>query len=245
MQETHQMRQRRSASAALIAGGLIFFLAEFVAAAAWTKPPYSYTYHYISNLGVRGPSEGFGQLMYSPLAWVMNTGFFLFGITLFIGAAMLRGLKGWRRWAVLTPAFLLAAGGALLGVFPGTGEEPDSGAVDFHSVGALASIVGGNALIIILGRLCRHVGIPQKTGRVMVVLGIFGLISLAGFMAIAGSGASLIGLVERCAVYPPLIGLICAGQSIRSRKTPDTREAHLVDPDRTPGSAQAARLNAV
>lgn len=92
-----EVRQRRAAGVVLIAGGLIFFLAEFVAAAAWTDPPYSYTYHYISNLGVRGPSEGFGQLMDSPLAWVMNTGFFLFGITSFIGAALLPGLRGRRR----------------------------------------------------------------------------------------------------------------------------------------------------
>ena len=54
------MRQR-TAGAVLIAAGLVFFLAEFIAAAAWTDPPYSYTYHYISNLGVRGPAEGSGR----------------------------------------------------------------------------------------------------------------------------------------------------------------------------------------
>jgi hypothetical protein len=36
--------------------------------------------------------------MYLPLAWVMNTGFFLFGIRVFVGVAMLRGLRGRRRW---------------------------------------------------------------------------------------------------------------------------------------------------
>jgi hypothetical membrane protein len=233
----HRMMQRRAAGAVLIIGGLVFFLAEFIAAAAWKNPPYSYTYHYISNLGVHGPSEGFGQFMYSPLAWVMNTGFFLFGITLFTGSAMLRGLKGMRRWAVLTPAFLLAVGGVLLGLFPGTGEEPDSGAVDFHSIGALAGIVGGNVLIIMLGRLRRYAGIPRKTGRAMVVLGVFGLVSLVGFLAIAGTGASLVGLVERCAVYPVLIGAICAGVSIWKRGTPDTLEAHSTNPNKADSSA--------
>lgn len=120
---------------------------------------------------------------------------------------------------VLVPAFLVAGGGVLLSLFPGTGEEPDSGAIDFHSVGALASIVGGNVLIVILGRLHRDMGITQKVGRVLVVLGAFGLVSLVGFLAIAGSDAGLIGLVERCAVYPVLIGLICAGKSVRDRKT--------------------------
>ncbi|GAA1739073.1 DUF998 domain-containing protein [Luedemannella helvata] len=209
-----QQRQRFAAGIALIAGGLVFFVAEFIAAAAWTRPPYSYTYDYISNLGVHGPTQGFGQLMYSPLAWVMNTGFFLFGIILFGGIAMLTGMHGTRGWAVRTLAFLIAAGGVLLAFFHGTGETADSGAIDFHSVGALASIISGNVLIIILGRAHRQAGIAATTGRAMVALGAFGLVSLIGFMAIAGSSATLIGLVERCAVYPLLIGFICAGRSI-------------------------------
>ncbi|MDG4832513.1 DUF998 domain-containing protein [Solwaraspora sp. WMMD1047] len=213
-QVDHRQRQRSAAGIMLIAGGLIFFIAEFIAAAAWTDPPYSYTYHYISNLGVHGPAQGFGQLMYSPLAWVMNTGFFLFGITLFGGIAMLAGMRGPRTWAVRTLAFLMAVGGVLLAFFPGTGETPDSGAIDLHSLGALASIVSGNVLIIILGRAHRLAGIDANTGRAMVALGVFGLMSLVGFMAIAGSSAGLIGLVERCAVYPLLIGFACAGKSI-------------------------------
>jgi hypothetical protein len=152
--------------------------------------------------------------MYSPLAWVMNAGFFLFGITLFGGTAMLAGMRGPRGWAALTLAFLVAAGGVLLAFFPGTGETPDSGALDLHSLGALASIVGGNLLIIVLGRAHRRAGIAGDTGRAMVALGVFGLGSLVGFMAIAGSSAGLIGLVERCAVYPLLIGSVCAGTSI-------------------------------
>jgi hypothetical membrane protein len=227
----HRMMQRRTAGAVLIAGGVIFFLAEFIAAAAWTNPPYSYTYDYISNLGVHGPLEAFGQFMYSPLAWVMNTGFFLFGITLFIGAAMLRGQKGRRRWAVLTPAALLAVGGVLLAFFPGSGDAMDNGTIDYHGLGAFAGIVGGNVLVIILGRLHRYVGINQKTGKAMVVLGVIGLISLVGFLSVAGTGANLIGLVERCAVYPVLIGPICAGVSIWNRRTPDTLEGTFHQPE--------------
>lgn len=219
--------QRSAAGIVLIAGGLVFFLAEFIAAAAWTDPPYSYTYHYISNLGVHGPTEGFGQLMHSPLAWVMNTGFFLFGITLFVGVAMLTGIRGPRGWAVRALALLLAAGGILLAFFPGSGETPDSGAVDFHSLGALASIVGGNVLIIVLGRAHRHAAIAAGAGRVMVALGTFGLVSLAGFMAVAGSSATLIGLVERCAVYPLLIGFICAGHSMWRGNRQSTRAAQV------------------
>lgn len=229
----HRLVQRRAAGAVLIAGGAIFFLAEFIAAAAWTNPPYSYTHHYISNLGVRGPSEAFGQFMNSPLAWVMNTGFFLFGITLFIGAAMLRGLHGRRRWAVLTPAALLAVGGVLLAFFPGSGETANNAAIDYHALGAFAGIVGGNVLIIVLGRLHRDAGITQKTGKAMVILGVIGLVALVGFLTLAGSGTNiLIGLVERGAVYPLLIGLICAGVSIRNSNTPEHTSDVLPQPGR-------------
>jgi hypothetical protein len=209
---------RRGAGAVLAAGAVIFLLAEFVAAAAWTDPPYSYTFHFISNLGVHGPSELFGQYMYSPLAGVMNAGFMLFGITVFTGAALLGGPRGRRRWALLTPAALLAAGGVLLGLFPGSAEAMDSGTGGFHGVGALAAFVGGNALVIQLGRLHRSVGLSPASGRALVAAGVIGLLSMVVYFADVVSGANvLVGLVERAAVYPFLIALIATGRAIWSR----------------------------
>ncbi|WP_437528788.1 DUF998 domain-containing protein [Sorangium sp. So ce726] len=217
--EANQRMQRRPAGAALVAGAVIFFLAELIAAAAWTDPPYSYTHHYISNLGVRGPLEALGQFMNSPLAWVMNTGFFLFGIMFFIGVAALEGLRSWRRWAALILGALVALGGVLLALNPGSGEPP-GGAVDYHGLGAFASIVGGNVLVFLLGRQRQQIGVTPKAGRAMVVLGVFGLASMVAFLAVASSGANvLIGLVERCAVYPILVGFLCAGASIWNRRT--------------------------
>ena len=206
-------KQRRAAGATLAAAAVIFFLAEFIAAAAWTDPPYSYTYHYISDLGVHGPLEALDQYMYSPLAWVMNTGFFLYGVVVFAGVAMLDGLRGGRRWAVLVLAALVGAGSVLLAFFPGDGQ-----ADTYHGLGAMATIVGGNVLIILIGRWYRHHGVARRTGRAMVVLGAFGLVSTVAFLAVAGSGANvLVGLVERCAVYPVLVGLLGAGVSIGRR----------------------------
>jgi len=63
--------------------------------------------------------------------------------------------------------------------------------------------------------------------RAMVVLGVFGLVSLVAFLAVANSGANvLIGLVERCAVYPVLIGFLCAGVSIWNRRPAHTLHEH-------------------
>jgi len=215
--------QRRSAGAVLAAAAGIFLLLEFVAAAAWRSPPYSYTHHYISDLGVHGPLTALGQYMYSPLWWVMNTGFFLFGVLVFTGVALLNGLRGWRRGVMLGMGTLVGAGGVVLAFFPGDGEADRQGTVDFHSLGAMAAIVGGNILIILLGRMYRDLGIGRKTGKAMMMLGAFGLVSMMGFLAVASSGANvLVGLVERCAVYAVLFGLIYAGVSIWRRKSPET-----------------------
>lgn len=205
--EARPAAQRRAAVMTFVAAAVIFFLAELIAAAAWTDPPYSYTYHYISNLGVRGPSEALGQTMNSPLAWVMNAGFFLFGILSLAGVALLRGLGGLRRWAALVPAAALAAGGILLALFPGSAEAMQDGTDAYHGLGAMLAIVGGNVLVIVLGCLYKFIDVPRRRARVMVALGVFGVVSLIGFLAVAGSGAGVIGLVERCAVYPFLIAL--------------------------------------
>ncbi|GAA2615919.1 DUF998 domain-containing protein [Paractinoplanes durhamensis] len=194
------------ATATLIASGAIYFIAEFIAAAAWTDPPYSYTYHYISNLGVHGPSTGFGQYMYSPLAWVMNAGFILFGITAFAGVVQLKG----RRPAAIVLAALLAIGVTLVGLFPGSGEAIENGTAAYHGLGAFAAFIAGNALVILLGRTYRI--------RALVVLGVVGFVSLAAFMADLASEANLlIGLVERGAVYSTVIGLITVGVALRRR----------------------------
>ena len=207
--------QRRSAGALLIAGPTIFLTAEFVAAAAWTDPPYSYTYDFISNLGVRGPSTLFGQYMHSPLAWVMNTGFFVFGIVILAGVAALRGLSGRRRWAALAPSTLLAVGGVLLALFPGSGEALENGTGDFHALGATAGFVGANTLAIVLGSTRRRTGLPPKLGRALVVVGVAGLVFVVVYFADIVSGVDvLVGLVERGAVHPFLVGLICTGASI-------------------------------
>jgi len=206
----------RGAGTALMASGGVFFAAEFIAAAAWTNPPYSYTYHFISDLGVHGPSTGFGQYMYSPLAWVMNAGFILFGIAAFAGVVLLKGLPGRRRWVAIVLAALLAVGVTLVGLFPGSGEAIENGTAAYHGLGAFAAFICGNLLVIRLGRAYQFLGVPRGLGRALVVLGIVGFVSLAAFMADLSSGAGvLIGLFERGAVYSVTIGLISVGVAVR------------------------------
>jgi hypothetical membrane protein len=209
--------RNRRAGVALVVAGAVFFSAEFIAAAAWTDPPYSYTYHFVSDLGVHGPSTAFGQYMYSPLAWVMNTGLVLFGIALLAGILMLRGLPRARRLAVVTLGALLAAGGATVALFPGSGEAFENGTAAFHGLGAFVTFGAGNVLAILIGRAHRHLGVSRRLGRALVVLGIVGFGSLVAFMAVLGSGAGvLIGFFERGVIYPFLIGFIVLGAALRN-----------------------------
>jgi len=222
VQQPPSALRRRGAGAALIASGGVFFAAEFVAAAAWTDPPYSYTYHFISNLGVHGPSTGFGQYMYSPLAWVMNAGFILFGLAALAGVVMLGGLLGRRRWAAVAMAALLAIGVILVARFPGSGEAFENGTAAYHGLGAFAAFICGNILVIVIGRAHQVLGVPRRLGRALVVLGILGFVSLAAFMVdLSAEAGVLIGLFERGAVYSVLIGFISVGVALRQhRNTP-------------------------
>jgi hypothetical membrane protein len=214
----HPLRRRRAAGILLIVGPAIFFLAEFIAAAAWTDPPYSYTYHFISNLGVQGPSELMGQYMYSPLAWVMNSGFFLFGFPILAAAALLPGLRGWRRMTVLLTAAVLAGGGVMLALFPGSGESMTDGTGDFHLLGAIAGFVAGNILAIVLGSMRRRVALPPTVGKALIAAGVVGLLAMAAYFTDLISGANvLVGLIERGIIYPFLVGLICAGAALLAR----------------------------
>ena len=210
--------QLKAAGLLLAASAVIFWLAEAVASLAWTDPAYSFSYHYISNLGVRGPVHTLHQDMNSPLAWVMNTGFFLFGIVAAAGIVALRGLHGWRRVASLTLALLMAAGGVLLALNPGDGQDA-AGQIDYHAIGAMAAIVSGNLLVILLGRQHARIGTSPRVGRLMVALGVVGLLALPVYLSVAGSTFGLIGLFERAAVYPMFAAQVAAGVSIwRSRR---------------------------
>ncbi|GAB2586957.1 hypothetical protein Aab01nite_50840 [Paractinoplanes abujensis] len=207
------IRQARSAGAALVTSGAVYFVAEFIAAAAWTDPPYSYTHHFISNLGVHGPITVFDQFIFSPLAWVMNLGFLVSGLAALAGVVLLRGLPGRRRGPLVATALVLAAGMGLVALFPGTGDD---GTTDYHGFGALAAFVSGNVLVALLGRAHRLLDVSPGIGRALVVLGTAGPVSLVAFGAVLASDAGvLIGLFERGIIYPFLIGFILLGSALR------------------------------
>ncbi|WP_409494601.1 hypothetical protein [Amycolatopsis sp. cmx-11-12] len=113
----------------------------------------------------------------------MNTGFLVFGITILAGVAALRDLPGRCRWATLVPATLLAVGGVLLALYPGSGEALSDGTGEYHGMGAFAGFIGGNALAIVLGRRWQRIGISAGMGRALITVGVVGLISTVLYLA--------------------------------------------------------------
>jgi hypothetical membrane protein len=210
--------RRRTAGTLLIAGGAVYFAAEFVAAAAWTDPPYSYTHHFISDLGVHGPLTAFGQYIYSPLAWVMNLGLFLYGLVILAGFAT---LPGPRRPATLSLATVLAAGSIVVALFPGDGNT--TAAVAYHGLGAFAAFTAGNILAIVLGGTGRRLAISRALSRTLLALGSLGLLAIPAYLA-ATTTAILIGLTERAIIYPFLLGYMALGAALR-KSQPTTPEA--------------------
>lgn len=212
------MTDKRSLSARilLIAGAMVFFVTEFITAAAWSHPAYSYTYDFISNLGVRGPSTLFGQYMISPLSWLMNTGFVTFGVLLFAGISLLPLKRGWQRWTILLLGLLLAIGGIFVGVFHGSGEALANGTGAYHSMGAFLAFISGNVLFGLLGT--KRVGLPidAKARGLLRILGSLGLLCTVLYVVLLIASPDnhpiiIIGLIERGAVYPMLISALYLG----------------------------------
>jgi hypothetical membrane protein len=213
----------RAGSIALILAGVIYLIAEAVAALAWTHPRYSYARNYVSDLGVTGPRETFlGHDIYSPLAGVMNTGFVLNGCLALLGVILiLRFSSRARAKAVWVLAILFAIGIVLVGFFHGSLLSEKAGTVGFHFLGAPIAIVSGNVIAILIGLGFREFGAAAWFRVVLLVLGIGGILALAAeILVIGGDPAFPAGVFERVAVYTVLASQLLWGATtlIHSRR---------------------------
>ncbi|MBJ7289673.1 DUF998 domain-containing protein [Williamsia sp.] len=185
------MTDRRSgvrlAAWAWLIGGIVYFLTEAVAAVRY--PDYSYSRDYISALGVPNTS---------PSAVLMNLGaFVVHGILFAAGGILLvraigRTSRGRTAFVVLT--VINGVGNVGVGVF-------HAGASPLHGFGALLAIVGGNAAMIVAGRVFAEIGAPRWYCVASRVAGVIGIASFVALLAIAGADTGLEGAVERGAVY--------------------------------------------
>lgn len=159
-----------------------YLVTEAVAALAWKNPVYSYANNYISDLGVSGPPVTFmGRLIYSPLYWVMNAGFFVEGVLAVLAAFLLIPLLTSKTWRIIIPliAILHGVGITLVAIFHGSPEAVQQHSGMFmHVTGAALAIIFGNVECICAGIAAGQSGAPKWFTAYSIVLGLAGLIAI-------------------------------------------------------------------
>lgn len=205
----------------VLLGGLVYlcaaeyFAAEQVAAAAWSAPAYSWTSNYISDLGLTSCS----QSVCSPDHAVMNAGFAALGIVVSLGSWLLRDqlFSGRLGRAALSLMLLSGVGDVLVGLFPGSVETQASGSNLLHVVGAVLSIGGGNAGILVCGIALARARRTRLVAGYSVCSGVVGLVALGLFAQEIDLGLG-IGGIERVAAYPIVIWMVLLGADILIRR---------------------------
>ncbi|PRY02533.1 DUF998 domain-containing protein [Allonocardiopsis opalescens] len=204
----------------LLLGPLASWAAELVTAAAWTNPRYAPLYNWVSHLGLPERETAFGQVADSPLAWVMNTGWVIYGAVLIVGVTLLLDQRqGWRPVVLTLLAVLSGVGVSLVGIVHGSNENVANGLAVFHFLGAQTVIVSGNVFALLAGLSARRLGLDRARGRTLAALGVLGLIGFALFMVDVRAGIEWnIGLFERWAIYPIMVGHALLGISMLTRQ---------------------------
>jgi hypothetical membrane protein len=195
-----------------LAAALVFFISEAIAAAS-VSPPYSYATDFISELGVPGST---------PLAVVMNLGFWLQGILFLVGAVLATrdSVTGRRRLFIVLVA-MTALGDVLVATFHGDAlAAGNNNAAALHWYGSLLAILGGNAAIIAGSSVVAGLVKMRWYRAVSVSLAVLGFLSLLFVGHPVGQLNP--GLWERGAVYSIFLWQIFSAVLLIARRRADT-----------------------
>ncbi|NKY67247.1 DUF998 domain-containing protein [Weissella hellenica] len=186
---------------------LIYLLGELISSLAWTQPDYHYLSNFISDLGVPIITRAID----SPLYYVMNTGFVLYGILFILAIYLLKGLFTKHNNFIFSLASIEGLGIILVGFFPGYQWW---GAV-FHGIGATMAIVGGNVFLILIGKFIAQQARSKKFTYFSYLLGAIGLLSFIICLLIT-SMTEYAATFERLSVYTIMLwDFVLAGYLIR------------------------------
>ncbi len=193
----------RRAAAMWALGGMIYLVAEAVAASAF--PHYSYANNYISDLGVPEVGSFQGRPIDSPLSGVMNFAYLAQGVLFFIAVVSItRAVRvGPRKW-LLSLAAVHAVGIILVGFFHGSQTNVDNGLFAVHALGAAMAIIAGNLVAIVGGVGSGRVRAALWYRVISIVLGAVGIFSLVMLQVDTMSSSINIfapGIWERASVY--------------------------------------------
>jgi hypothetical membrane protein len=192
------------AAAAWIAAGVGYVILEAIAAAGF-RHHYSYAHNYISDLGVTSRGMFQGRMIDSPLAYLMNSAFYLQGTLFLVGAVlMVRAFHSEKAGLFLALAATNTVGNILVGTVHGGPIATADGTNWVHDAGAVLAIAGGNAAILAGSSIVRNTGGPQWYRAASLGLAVLGLLSF--IMLVIESKTAAINVLpdavwERGSVY--------------------------------------------
>ncbi len=193
-----------SGAAIWITAGVGYLTLEAVAAVGF-QPSYSYVRDYISDLGVTSRGVLPGRMIDSPLAYLMNTAFYLQGIFFLVGAVLVvRAAASQKAGLFLTLAAVNAVGNILVGTFHAGPIAESDGTVWVHRAGAVLAIVGGNMAILAGSAIVRSAGAAQWYRVASLGFAAVGLLSFLMLIIDSRTGAVNVlpdGVWERGSVY--------------------------------------------
>jgi len=198
-----------------------FFVAQFVVQSAWTTP-FSLTRNYISDLGntACGPFPADSSIyVCSPWHAAMNTSFIVIGVTVVLGAALIRNTFRHARlwWWGLELVALGGFGFVLVGLFPENVNFPP------HRLGATLNFVSGNLGQIVIGASLLGSRPWQRWCGYSITSGLVGLLATALFASRHYLGTG-VGGMERLAAYPLPLWTIVMG-IVMGRKSGPLRQS--------------------
>jgi hypothetical membrane protein len=193
-----------------------FFVTQLVVQAAWTTP-FSLAHNFISDLGNTACAPypaGSDKYVCSPWHTWMNASFIALGLSILVGAVLVRPAlpSGFTRAAGLVLLALAGLGLVLVGLFP---ENENIG---LHTLGAGTQFVCGNLGLIVLGIAMLGARWPPALTAFTIASGAIGLLATGLFQLGHYLGLG-IGGMERVAVYPlPIWLMVTGGYLLRSAK---------------------------
>lgn len=194
----------------LVLSGLAFVVAETLAAAAWTTPPYSYAHDVISDLGNPQCGPVGERVVCSPLSGLFNgTGLIAHGLLLGL-AVVLLAAAGRTGRAVSAVGLATALGDVVVGLVPSSPATAENGTLWLHYAGATLAILGGNVLAVLIGRT--DPTLPTGTRRASVALGVLGIAGAGVWLATSGHVPP--GVPERVAVYAHVLWELLLGATL-------------------------------
>jgi hypothetical membrane protein len=204
-------KTRLLAGAIALAAIVEYVIGEGLTALAWKNPVYSYIHYYISDLGVEGPPTVFqGRHIYSPIYWVVNTGFAVEGVLAIAAALLLRPLFSQKKWRFTLPllAVIHGVGIIMVAIVHGSPGEMNKPIGILHVIGAAMAIIFGNIECICAGIAARQNGAPLWYKSYSIFMGLLGI---AGLLTLIMLHSIPPGITERISVYTIIFWDITTG----------------------------------